>query len=375
MEIQLGLRSTEADGRAPGTGRPSTSAPERNATGAALEARRSERVARRESETEHAAFEQRLRERQAQEESRTARKASSTPETEDSTPHEQEPPVERRGTNRSSTGRAEAKPSDAANQPSTTEPRATPSAAAPSPAARATKPAETPLATSTTTTTEAVVGLPLPTLVQPIVAPEQVATHALHDESLALVSTGTTPTVAIPTGASTAAVSVPQMETLLRTEAGQSAEVDPSASAKAQEAARAPARERAADVLRQIGVQLAPQLRQAVIDLYPRELGRIHIRMSVQDGAVRASVRAERPETLESLEQHLPELRALLAGAGLEAQDLSLSLGFDNRRSGGREAHEPFATPAHAELRPATAVELGALARRVANDGGVDTFA
>jgi len=336
-------------------------------------------VARRESETEHAAFEQRLRERQAQEESRTARKASSTPETEDSTPHEQEPPVERRGTNRSSTGRAEAKPSDAANQPSTTEACATPSAAAPSSTQRTAQATETPVAHNAAVASEVVVALPSPTVVQPVVAPlavpEPTLASALAAEPTALLAQPTTTALATVAAATTSPVNVPQMETLLRSESLPSTEVDPNASAKAQEAARAPARERAADVLRQIGVQLAPQLRQAVIDLYPRELGRIHIRMSVQEGAVRASVRAERPETLESLEQHLPELRALLAGAGLEAQDLSLSLGFDNRRSGGREAHEPFATPAHAELRPATAVELGALARRVANDGGVDTFA
>jgi flagellar hook-length control protein FliK len=136
-------------------------------------------------------------------------------------------------------------------------------------------------------------------------------------------------------------------------------------------------RERAADLLRQIGLQLSPQTRTAIVDLHPRELGRIHIRMSVEGGRVRASLRAERPEALEALERHLPELRAELSRAGLDPQELSLSLGFEGRRGddhagAGRQAR---AAAPEADLRAATTDELAFVARRVARDGGVDTFA
>jgi flagellar hook-length control protein FliK len=136
-------------------------------------------------------------------------------------------------------------------------------------------------------------------------------------------------------------------------------------------------RERAADLLRQIGLQLSPQTRTAVVDLHPRELGRIHIRMSVEGGRVRASLRAERPEALEALERHLPELRAELARAGLDAQELSLSLGFEGRRGGADagDGRQSRSTAPATDMRAATTDELAFVARRVARDGGVDTFA
>lgn len=82
----------------------------------------------------------------------------------------------------------------------------------------------------------------------------------------------------------------------------------------------------AADVLRQVRVAVDARRRSAVIRLEPRELGRLSIRLEVEDGHVRAVVRADSARTLELLERHLPELRASLGQQGLEADELDLAL-------------------------------------------------
>jgi flagellar hook-length control protein FliK len=134
------------------------------------------------------------------------------------------------------------------------------------------------------------------------------------------------------------------------------------------------ASERAADVLRQIKLQLTPELRQATIQLEPRELGRISIKVALRGGALRAELRAERRSTLEALERHAPELCAAIEKAGLGAPELSLELGLDRRRApADRAPSRRSPSPAAASPAAAPALER-ALARRIAQDG-VDTYA
>lgn len=92
--------------------------------------------------------------------------------------------------------------------------------------------------------------------------------------------------------------------------------------------------ERAADILRQVRVQITPQLHEARIQLHPVELGRVSIHITFEEGRAKTSVRAERRDTLAALEMHLPELRASLRQHGIDAQDFQLSLGFDSPKSG-----------------------------------------
>ncbi|TAJ12357.1 MAG: flagellar hook-length control protein FliK, partial [Planctomycetota bacterium] len=88
---------------------------------------------------------------------------------------------------------------------------------------------------------------------------------------------------------------------------------------------------RAEEVLRQFRNLLHPTLRNATLNLEPRELGKLSIRISMHEGQLAANVRAERPETLELLKKHLPELRAALAAAGIQTQSLDLELGAQER--------------------------------------------
>lgn len=136
--------------------------------------------------------------------------------------------------------------------------------------------------------------------------------------------------------------------------------------------------ERAAEVLRQVRLRFSPELRQAVIQLEPRELGRISIKISVARGVVRTELRAENASALEALERHAPELQAALERVGLGGGSFALQLGFDGssaqHASDGEQQRAQHGAVPPAE-RPAIEGAPRALAQRLAALSGVDTYA
>lgn len=102
--------------------------------------------------------------------------------------------------------------------------------------------------------------------------------------------------------------------------------------------APAPREERAASILQQMRVQISAGTRSAVIQLSPPELGMVMIQIRMEEEKLRTVVRAERPEALEALSRHLPELRATLQQQGLQANDIHLELGLGNRDQAREEA-------------------------------------
>ncbi|MBL8802730.1 MAG: flagellar hook-length control protein FliK [Planctomycetes bacterium] len=161
---------------------------------------------------------------------------------------------------------------------------------------------------------------------------------------------------------------------------GRSSDVAPSGAADAPaEPPRAPLdSERAAEVLRQVRLRFSPELRQAVIQLEPRELGRISIKISVARGVVRTELRAENASALEALERHAPELQAALERVGLGGGSFALQLGFDGssaqHASDGEQQRAQHGAVPPAE-RPAIEGAPRALAQRLAALSGVDTYA
>lgn len=103
------------------------------------------------------------------------------------------------------------------------------------------------------------------------------------------------------------------------------------ASAETRPGAERAEQRRAEEVLRQFRDLLHPTLRNATLQLEPRELGKLTIRIALHEGQLAANVRAERAETLELLKKHLPELRAALASAGIQTRSLDLELGAEDR--------------------------------------------
>lgn len=84
--------------------------------------------------------------------------------------------------------------------------------------------------------------------------------------------------------------------------------------------------ELAEKVMSQLRARLQLGQREALIELRPSELGRIGVHLRFEDGALTATIRAERPETLAVLEAHAPELRAWLAQDGAEVREIDLGL-------------------------------------------------
>ena len=135
--------------------------------------------------------------------------------------------------------------------------------------------------------------------------------------------------------------------------------------------------ERADAVLRQVKVSLKPGLRAANLQLHPAELGRITIRLRVQDDGVQAVLRAESEATLATLERHLPELRAILAQQGFAGAEFDLGLASqsdqgaaqnDSQSGRGASADGPIEEEMH--------LDAMALARPLAAaEGGVDFLA
>lgn len=129
------------------------------------------------------------------------------------------------------------------------------------------------------------------------------------------------------------------------------------------EAAPTAERDQASDVLRQVRLQLFPEARTATVHLKPAELGRVSIKIVVNGDEVQAVVRAETPEALAALEQHMPELQASLSDRGFADAELDLALGFEGEAEehlSGERAAEP--SPDH-------------LHRLFANAEGVDFYA
>lgn len=96
-----------------------------------------------------------------------------------------------------------------------------------------------------------------------------------------------------------------------------------------------------------------------------------------------AVLRAERAETLAVLQQHLPELRAMLAQSGFESVDIDLGLAghddaggdFGDQRASGdggaRAGHPAQSTDSETEHEN---VDIAALASALSPEG-VDTWA
>lgn len=163
-------------------------------------------------------------------------------------------------------------------------------------------------------------------------------------------------------------------------EAGQGLESEPSADGDAPEtvaprSADVEAYERASSVLKQLRLELNPALRSANVQLYPADLGRVSIRIRVDEGRVHASVRAESSQTLALLEAHVPELLATFESQGLEAGDLDLGLGFGGESDGqDSDSGAPAGEPSELQTQY-TPLDTDRLARAIVERGGLDTYA
>lgn len=131
----------------------------------------------------------------------------------------------------------------------------------------------------------------------------------------------------------------------------------------------------AESVLQQFKIQLNPKLDHALIQLHPAELGRISIKIEMERGKMRAVLRADKAETLELLERHVPELRASLEGSGIEAESFEFGLGLEQD---GSDTEQPRAASAWKDQTKPILEELekrSLLTKAIVNEKRVDTYA
>ena len=115
-------------------------------------------------------------------------------------------------------------------------------------------------------------------------------------------------------------------------------------------------------VLAQVRTLVRPGLSRAELELTPRELGRVQVRIELRQGELSAVLRVESREALEALQHHTPELRAAFERAELELRDLAFEL---TEREADAERH---AGRGHREERHADAQRSRTHRLRVAQD-------
>lgn len=103
------------------------------------------------------------------------------------------------------------------------------------------------------------------------------------------------------------------------------------------------------------------------IDLNPPNLGRLELRMAIEDGRAHIHIVAENPETRDALATALPQLREALKEQGLVADRLSVSMGFGFDGSSWQSPstnqtpwRQGRAVPVDREPQPAAAVAVEA---------------
>jgi hypothetical protein len=146
---------------------------------------------------------------------------------------------------------------------------------------------------------------------------------------------------------------------------------------QASRTATPPETRRAAEVLEQLRAAIKPGLRQAVVRLDPAELGSVTIRISVARKGLQGRIEAARPETLELLERHVPELRAALESAGIEVGELELSLSAgDGRKDSEAQAAATRGPRRGAASKPIEeAAPLESVHRPRISDDAIDFYA
>jgi len=87
--------------------------------------------------------------------------------------------------------------------------------------------------------------------------------------------------------------------------------------------------DRQAQVLRQVQTQLGPNARELTMQLSPASLGKIQIRLALRAGRLTAVMRASERESLDALENQIPELTASLEAQGFDVVDFDLGLMSD----------------------------------------------
>lgn len=129
----------------------------------------------------------------------------------------------------------------------------------------------------------------------------------------------------------------------------------------------------------QIQRNAAAKLDTFTMQLNPMNLGRLEIKMKfTRDGAVKAHLIAEKPETLSMLQKDQPQIQKLLQQAGLEVDDNALSFDLRQQSQDQQNTKESYNGARNSHGAPATAgvetaaVKIAVEAMGYISQGGVN---
>lgn len=83
------------------------------------------------------------------------------------------------------------------------------------------------------------------------------------------------------------------------------------------------------DVVRAVSLEGRERPEAVRVELHPRELGRLHLRVAVENGSVNAQIAAESEAVRQAIEAALPQLRQSLQESGLDVGSLQVFVGTD----------------------------------------------
>jgi flagellar hook-length control protein FliK len=137
----------------------------------------------------------------------------------------------------------------------------------------------------------------------------------------------------------------------------------------------------------QIKVQLSKSLKDGAdtlsVQLHPEDLGRVDVKLEMQNGQVKATITADRPETLQLLKNDASSLQQSLSNAGLSTDANSLSFQLrgeqqqqqQSQQQAGQNGAGGFAGGSDDSLEDETAsalVAAAALQRTNSGNNGID---
>lgn len=92
------------------------------------------------------------------------------------------------------------------------------------------------------------------------------------------------------------------------------------------------------DVIRSVSLESAEQAQVVRVELVPRDMGRLQLRVSMENGSVTAMIMAESEATRQVIEAAMPQLRQALQASGLSVGSLNVSVDSGSDGFAGQDA-------------------------------------
>ena len=122
-------------------------------------------------------------------------------------------------------------------------------------------------------------------------------------------------------------------------------------------------------------------MRRADVELFPRDLGRVQVRLEVNRGEVSAVLRVESAEAMAALQQGSADLRGAFERASLTLSDLRFEFSDPGTRGGqdhasGEQRGRARSKPDHARATQITTRSVSVPPGRASSaNSGIDTLA